>query len=178
MKKFQLAATLMLTAVILFSMAATAFAASNDDVITALKDAKIPETYIIQAENYLKTRELTSDEVGAVITQINKAAAVMDEAGTKDVTKLSSENKQEILAIVADAGEAVGVTVSIKKSSNGTYTVIGTDASGKEVANFTAKEVKQTGIDYTVLLLGAALILAAIGSTVVVKRQVSVARAA
>jgi hypothetical protein len=178
MKKIKLTAALMLAAVLLLSMTATAFAAGNSDVIKALKDAKVPETYIIQAENYLKTHQLTSDEASAVITQINQAAAIMKEAGTKDITKLSTKNKQEILGLVSKAGEAVGVKVSVKKNSNGTYSVIGTDASGKEVANFTAKEVKQTGIDYTVMLLGAALILAAIGSTFFIRRYASDSKAA
>jgi hypothetical protein len=178
MKKVRFTAVIMLTAVLLLSMAAPAFAAGNDDVIKALKDAKVPETYIIQAENYLKTRQLTSDEANAVIAQINEAAAIMDKAGTKDVTKLSTEDKQEILALVSKAGDAVGVKVSVKKNSNGTYSVIGTDAAGNEVANFTAREVKQTGIDYTVMLLGVALILAAIGSSFAIKRYVPDPKAA
>jgi ABC-type transport system substrate-binding protein len=160
MLKKRLALILALALIISLGTVATSFAASNDDLIQALKDAKIPETYIIQAENYLKTRELTEDEANAVIANIEKAVEIMEEAGTKDITKLSAESKKEIIELVSDSGEAIGITVTIDKLSDGTYSVVGTDSTGNEVVNFTSNEVKQTGIDYTILFAGFILIIA------------------
>lgn len=172
MKLLKNSVILLLTFILAFSMVATALAAPNDDMIQALKDAKIPSTYIIQAENYLKTRELTQAEADAAIIQIKKAADIMEKAGTKDLTKLSAD-KQQILAIVVDAGAANGITISIKKGSNGTYTISGADSTGKEVINFSSKEVKQTGSNDILLLLGAVFMITAAGSIFAIKRYVS-----
>ena len=173
MKLFKNSVILLLAFILTFGMVATALAAPNDDMIQALKDAKIPSTYIIQAENYLKTRELTQAEANTAITQVKKAADIMEKAGTKDLTKLSNADKQQILAIVVDAGAANGITISIKKGSNGTYTISGADSTGKEVINFSSKEVKQTGSNDILLLLGAVFMIAAAGSIFAIKRYVS-----
>ena len=173
MKLLKNSVILLLTFILTFSMVATAFAAPNSDVIQALEDAKVPKTYIIQAENYLKTCELTQAEADAAIIQIKKAADIIEKAGTKDLTKLSDADKQQILAMVVEVGEANGITVSIKKGSNGTYTIIGTDSTGKEVINFSSKEVKQTGRNDILLLLGFVFMVAAAGSIFAIKRYVS-----
>lgn len=172
MKMHKFAAALILTTLLVLGTVATALAAPNDDVIQALKDAKIPETYIIQAENYLKTHELTEEEVNAVMAHVEKAVEIMEKSGTKDITKLTVEDKKQILELVADAGEAIGISVSVKKNSDGTYTVAGTDSTGNEVVNFTTNEVKQTGINYMVLLAGIAVIIAAAGSYFLIKKNV------
>lgn len=178
MKMHKIAPTVILIVLLVLSTATTALAAPNDDVIQALKNAKIPETYIIQAENYLKTHELTQEEANAVIAQVDRAAEIMEEEGTKDVTKLSVEAKQEILQLVAEAGKAIDVKVTVKKQADGEFTISGTDVEGREIAIFTTNEVKQTGIDHTTALAGAAMIIAAAVLFFVVKKNIGSTEAA
>ena len=80
MKLTKKIASLFLTAALVVGTTVTAFAAPNDDVIQALKDAKIPQTYIIQAENYLKTTTLTAEQATAVRGQVAAAQKVMTDA--------------------------------------------------------------------------------------------------
>lgn len=61
--------TLFLTLALVLGTSIIALAAPNDDTIAALRAAKVPETYIIQAENYLKTTTLTAEEATAVVSQ-------------------------------------------------------------------------------------------------------------
>ncbi len=171
MKLFKITTIIILTIVLTLSLIATVIAAPNDDVIQALKDAGVPETYIIQAENYFKTTELTQAEADAAIVQINIVNDILEDAKVEDLTELSDAEKQQVLAAVMDAGEAINLEVQVKKNSDGTYTISAVDESGDEVAVFTSDEVKRTGGDYTLLFMGAGLLLLAIGSTFVIKKK-------
>lgn len=170
MKLSKKLAGLVLTASLVFGTSVTAFAAPNDDVIQALKDAKVPQTYLIQAENYLKTTTVTAAQATSVKSEITKAADVVKAAGTTDLTKLSDAQKAQVLAAVSEAGKDLGLTVNVTKASNGAYVIAAKDATGKEVVNFTGNQVKQTGVDNTILALGAFMLVAAAGSVFVVKR--------
>jgi hypothetical protein len=163
--------SLCLTAAIMIGTSVTVFAAPNDDVITALKDAKVPQTYIIQAENYLKTTTITAAQATIVKTQINAAAEVAKAAGITDITKLSTADKDKLMANVTTAGKAIELNISFAKQSDGKYALAATDKNGKSVINFSAKEVKQTGADNTIIYLGALMIVLAAGSVFVLKRN-------
>jgi hypothetical protein len=164
-------ASLFLTAAIVVGSTVTAFAATNDEVIKALKDAKVPATYIIQAENYLKTTELTAEEVTAVKSQISTVEKITETAGVKDLSKLSSADKDKVIAAVKEAGKAIDLVVNVQKQSNGQLEIVAKDATGKVVASFTSNEVKQTGFDSTIIYAGALMVLLAVGSVVVLRRN-------
>ncbi len=174
MKGLKITTVLLLTVILVCGTLVTAFASPNTDVINELKEVgKVPATYIIQAENYLKTRELTQVEADAVIAQIMVAADIMKNAGVTDLSKLSSADTQKILAVVTEAGAVLDIAISVKKSADGTYTIIGMDSTGQEVVNFSSKVVKQTGSNDLLLLFGIILLAAAGGSTLLVKKYSS-----
>jgi len=174
MKLTKKIASLFLTAALVVGTTVTAFAAPNDDVIQALKDAKVPQTYIIQAENYLKTATLTADQATAVKAQISVAQKVMKDAGTTDASKLTQAQKQQVITSVTEAGKAVGLTVTVTKQSTGKFEVVAKDAAGKVVASFTSNEVKQTGVNTTVIYVGALMMVLAAGSVVAIRRNANV----
>lgn len=163
--------TLFLTLALVIGTSVTAFAAPNDDVITALENAKVPATYIIQAENYLKTTTITAAEATAVISEITKANDVLDAAGTIDLSALSDADKNEVIGYITAAGNAIDLTVTVAKQSNGQYAVVAKDAAGNIVVNFTSNEVKQTGMDNTIIYVGMLLVIMAAGSAFVLRRN-------
>ena len=163
--------TLLLTLALVVGTSVTAFATPNDDAITALKNAKVPETYIIQAENYLKTTTLTAEESTAVVAQITEAAAILEASGQTDITKLSEADKNAIVANIVAAGEAIDLTVTVTKASNGQYAIVATDASGAIVVNFASNDVKQTGMNSTIIFAGMLLVMLAAGSVFVLRRN-------
>jgi hypothetical protein len=163
--------TLLLTLALVVGTSVIAFATPNDDAITALKNAKVPETYIIQAENYLKTTTLTAAESTAVVAQINEAAAILETSGQTDITKLSDADKTAIIANIVAAGEAIDLTVNVTKESNGQYAVVAKNASGATVINFASNSVKQTGMNNTIIFVGMLMVIAAAGSVFVLRRN-------
>jgi hypothetical protein len=163
-------ASLVLTAALVLGTSVTAFAATNSDVIQALKDANVPATYIIQAENYLKTKTLTTEEVTAVKAQLAVAEKVMTDAGTKDVSTLTQAQKDKVLVAITEAGKAIDLTVSVTKQSSGKFEIVAKDVNGTTVISFTSNEVKQTGMNTTIIYVGALMMVLAAGSVLAIGR--------
>ena len=162
--------TLLLALSLTVGTSITAFATPNDDAIAALKNAKVPATYVIQAENYLKTTTLTADQSAAVIAQITEANAIVNASGVTDLTKLSEADKNAVLENIVQAGKAIDLTVNVTKQSNGQYLVVAKDAAGNTVLNLSSNEVKQTGMDNTIIYVGMLMIILSAGSVFVLRR--------
>jgi len=171
MKLFKKLSTLILTVALVVGTSVTVFAAPNDDVISALTNANLPATYIIQAENYLKTNTLTAAQSSAVVAKISDATAIMNAAGVKDISTLSATDKASVLADVTSAGNAIGLTINVVKQANGQFAITATDANGNIVVNFSSNEVKQTGLDNTLLYAGILMIILAAGSVFVLRKN-------
>jgi hypothetical protein len=150
----------------------TAFAATQADVVKALKDAKVPEVYIIKAENYLKTNTLTDAQSSAVIAQINEVDKIMDNAKVYDFTKLTQTDKDKVIAAVKSAATSANLNVSFTKNAAGQTVVTLVDSNGQTVLAASTNEVdmKKTGNNSTVLILGSFMVIAAAGSLLVVKK--------
>lgn len=153
----------------------TAFAATQADVIKALKSAGVPEVYVIKAENYFKTNTLTETQNSAVVGQINEAKDIVKAAGTTDYTKLSQGDKEKVLNAIEAAASAANLNVSVTKDASGKAVITLVDAKGQVVvaANASELDLKKTGNDSTVLVLGAFMVIAAAGSLLVVRRKVT-----
>lgn len=117
----------------LFAMG-TVSAATKQDVINALKSVGANSAMITMAENYLKTTSLSSDKLDAVVDNINDVKAIMDASGVTDVTKLSKEDKDKVLAEVSDTANLVGLNANVVVGKDGKRTISLTNDSGKTVA--------------------------------------------
>jgi hypothetical protein len=162
---------LFLTLALVVGTTITAFATPNNDILAALKAAKVPETYIIQAENYLKTRTLTAAESSSVVAQIESAIDIINASGKTDLTQLSSADKSKIIALIKSAGDSLNLTITFVKQSNGHYSVVAKDETGSTVLNFTPNQVKQTGIDNTLIYVGTLLVILSAGSVFVLRKK-------
>lgn len=158
---------------LLASSASVVFAAPNDDVIKALKDAKLPKTYIVQAENYLKNNEVAPEAAASVKENIEKAEDIMKAAGTKDASKLSEADVQKVMTAVKEAGKAMDLEINVKKNDNGSVAIVAKDSKGELVADFSTAEVKQTGVNNTLLVFGAGLFMMSVAGFVVARKKIT-----
>lgn len=161
---------------IIAASSVTAFAATEADVIKALKDANVPETYIIKAENYLKTVDLTEAQATSVNAEVKKAADIMKKENVTDVSKLSSASKDAVLNSVKAAATAANLNVNIVKNAAGVNEISLTNASGQEVLRLAANEatMKKTGSNATlVFAIGGMLVIAAAGSVFVARKSLA-----
>lgn len=161
--------TLLMVLLLIVGSSASVFAATEDDIIQALRDAKVPETYIIQAENYLKENDVTSEDASAIIAKIEDSKAILDAAGVTNVTELSDADKQELLDNVRSAGEVLDLTFTIS-ASNGSYDVVVTDAEGAVVTEFKSNQVNQTGAN-PIMFVGGFVLIAAAAAFLMINRK-------
>lgn len=153
-------------ALFFFGTSTSVSAASESDIITALNDAGVPAVYVTQAENYLKANNVTEAEADQIIEHIKNAAAIAN--GVTDISQLTQEQRNAILAEATSAASVLGLTLTF---ADGVVTFF--DASNSTVAQFSinGNEVKQTGSSYIYLVSGLVLLVASAGSAVLFKRK-------
>ena len=168
MKKFFAALLAMLVLLICFSTVASA--ATKEDIVQALKDSKLKEVYVLQAESYLNEIDVTSEQAEAILQRIKNVNEIVGKETT--LSKLTGEQKQKVLFEFTEAGKVLDLTVVYDAG-----TILITDSEDKSVyMTQDADAVKQTGIDYTVILYGLGFILLAAGSTAVSKKFIKAHR--
>ena len=164
MKKFL--TILALAVFFLGATSTTVSAASENDIITALNNAGVPAVYVTQAENYLRTTDVSEAEADQIIANIKKAAAIAN--GVTDLSKLTQEQINAIIAEVTSAAAVLGLTLSV---SDGVVTFYNADGSVVTQSSMSGNEVKQTGSSYIYLVSGLVLLVAAAGSAVLLRRK-------
>ena len=162
--KFKKLVVLALSAIMVFAMSTTAFAATKDEVISAL-NGKVDATYINQAKAFLANVEMTSDQADQVIAKINEAAKVAD--GVTALDKLSVDKKHQIVDILSEAGATVNVKVSADYSANEV-----TFTAPNNAKTVIGEVVKDTGVStYATVTVIAALAIAVVACGVVVSKK-------
>ncbi len=164
MKKFL--TILALAVFFLGATSTTVSAASENDIITALNNAGVPAVYVTQAENYLRTTDVSEAEADQIIANIKNAAAIAN--GVTDLSKLTQEQINAIIAEVTSAAAVLGLTLSV---SDGVVTFYNADGSVVTQSSMSGNEVKQTGSSYIYLVSGLVLLVAAAGSAVLLRRK-------
>lgn len=131
---------------------------------------KIPLNYITQAENYLKTVDVTKEQADEVISFLEKAIKIVKDSHitqTTDLDVLPYEDKEIILDCGKKAAAAAGATLIY----DGDHVVI-TNAEGVEVFN-DDPIVKTTGagVDFTTVAVSAFVVVALLSAAFVVARK-------
>ena len=126
----------------------------------ARKSVSSPELAAI-VKSYLADNEISADVADQIIAKGDKIIAIMNSAGTTDLTKLSSSQKNEIRTLATDAATLAGATVSYDNSSK-RLTVKGANGKNYGTVPITNTKLAATGSDYTiyVAISGLALVVA------------------
>lgn len=160
--------TLVLSLVLVLAMSITAFAATNNDVLGALKGHVSGDVYG-QVEAFLSENKLTEAELTAVKGYVD--AAVKEANGVTDVTKLTAEQKKNIKNdILAAAGEIKSVKVDVNFDAASNSVVV---KAGDKTYTAKANAVQATGVSTTATVAGIAVLamgLVACGVAVSKKR--------
>lgn len=160
---------LMTTVIAIMSFASVTSAATKADIVTALNNSHILNVYVAQAESYLNSVTVTSDQADQVIALINHVNATV---GTKTkLSELTSVQKQSILTDFTAAGVVMGLTV-VYNSGN----IVVKNSSNQQVftvSTTTGNIIKQTGFDYSVVLYGLAILMLAGVSGLVIRKRLT-----
>ncbi len=150
--------------VILLAFSITASAATVNDILQSLRDAGVPEVYVLQAESYMADKTITSTTADAVITHITNAATIAD--GETKISVLTGEQKSGIAVEFAAACALLNL-----RAEFGDHNLTVYDESDNIVFIVTSEEaIKHTGYDYNLILYGFILLALSAASVFVTKR--------
>lgn len=158
--------TAALTLTLAIGTSVTAFAATKDDVISALEGAGASSSQIASARSYLDSSASDDSNYDDIIAQINTVGSIMRSAGTTHMSQLSASDKAKVMAAIqAASGDIKG---NYSYSSNGVAlkdgngnTILSTGSDGTVSGN----SMQHTSTNYgDLMVFGSILVLGAAGT--------------
>ena len=169
MKKFLCLVTALIV-MIGASMATVSAAATEQDILTALSTAKIPDVYYQQAVSYMKADgvDLTEAQITGIVGYINHSAGIAK--GETDAAKLTGDQRAQIAKDVEAAAKLLGLKTTYS-STTGLSIV---DTSNKVLVSASSRgAVQKTGFDYQMVAWGLGIMVLAGVSGIVIKTRSS-----
>jgi len=105
-----------MTVALAANITVSAFAATEPDVIDELKDANVPDVYLVQLENYLNTHQLTDEQSAAVEAELDYILDLMEKEQIEDISQLSLESRGKILKSLKETALKAGFMPVIHKN--------------------------------------------------------------
>ena len=169
---------ILVIAMLLITIATTVKAYTNDELVTYLTSSKTVAGKTVNLSDdekgaikkYLASNPLTDAEAEAVKAKVDAAIEIMDNAGTTDITKLSDEDKDTLLALANSVADIADVNLKVDTAKK---TVTITDEAGKTVfaEKYTTRAtLAYTGANYAMYILPVVAIIA-VAMVVVIKKN-------
>lgn len=132
------------------------------------KTVTVPDNYLVQAENYLNTIDLTAEQATDILAAVDEAKAYVKANSITSLEAMTRAQKEAILSYAQKAASVVGLKVTI----TGGKQVIITDASGKTVTTFEAA-IKVTGgqADFTNAIIAGVAVLMVLAAAAYATRK-------
>ena len=115
--------SIVLTAIValVMLMSTTVFASASlaDKIYEKGKAYGVTEEFRNRMEKYFSSNEVTEEQETFVLGKADECIKIMDEAGVKDVTKLSTGDVNKIKTLVQEAATKLGLTVTFHSDNKG-----------------------------------------------------------
>lgn len=175
---------ILLTLLLCVATSFTVFASTTNDVISALQNSGISQSYINQAQTYFNNHSLSSTQLYEITKDIN----VVTSKGVKtlsDYKKLSAADKTTVANSIKDAARVAGL--SIVKNSDGSYSIV--DCTGNGIVNLSSSGIisnnsgnsgsasNTTATNYgNILALGSIFVIIGIAGTTIIGTKVIISK--
>ena len=115
--------SIVLTALValVIMMSTTVFASTNlgEQIYQKGKAYGVTEEFRNRMVKYFNNNEVTEEQESFVLGKADECIKIMDAAGLKDVTKLSTEDVNKIKTLVQEAATKIGLTVTFHSDNKG-----------------------------------------------------------
>ncbi len=120
----------------------------------------------VKIERYLSENPVSDETANAILAKADEVIAIMDEAGVKNYSKLTANQKSKIKAIATEAADLVDIQLVFKKGS------VELIKDGKVIETITLNNGKlaYTGNNINVVLVVSLIAIIALAITVVAKK--------
>ena len=127
---------LLLIAVFTILLIMPIYAATKDDVISAItrtyeigdSSFKLPDGIVNKAKNYLNSHPLDEEKYDNILGCIDNAVKIAEKNGTTDITKMDRSDIREGLSLMIEASESANVDLD-EQLSNVDLSTIGNESS-------------------------------------------------
>ena len=167
-----------LCAVVMMAVfAVPAFAAtSKSDIISEIKAGvkvgdkvkQIPSKYVEVAENFLAANDLTAEQLDTAMADLKEAKEVWASTGKTEFKDIPADVQKKLQNMAAASAKKIGATLTFDGK---TISVVDAQGRSYSVLAKSSNPIKQTGADYTMLIVLSAAVLVVLGGTVIVARR-------
>lgn len=131
--------SMILSTVLVLTLATSAFANPVNDIRNELLSIGIPKNYVATIVEYLQKTTITDKQYEKAMTYINKAESII--GNESDLSQLSQSQKNEIQNLAVKVGKVLGVNVEFSKNSKGVTVVTVTDLKGNTLLELSTLQV-------------------------------------
>lgn len=142
-----------------------------DDLYAKLSAYGMTSAEKVKVERYLADNPVTDEQANTILAKADEAIAIMDAEGTKDISALSADAKNRVIAIAQEAASTIGLTLVFKSGTVEVYK----DGVLIETATLSnGDKLVYTGNNTNVFLVVASVAVIALATTVVVRKRMTV----
>ena len=121
----------------------------------------------VKIERYLADNPVTDAQANQVMEKAKEAVKIMEEAGTTDVSKLTTEQKNKLKTLANEAASIVGLTLTFKSGTVEIYK----DGKLIEVLGLENGKLAYTGNNVNVVLVVSSVAVVALAAVIVARKK-------
>lgn len=121
----------------------------------------------VKIERYLADNPVTDAQANQVMEKAKEAVKIMEEAGTTDVSKLTTEQKNKLKTLANEAASIVGLTLTFKSGTVEIYK----DGKLIEVLGSENGKLAYTGNNVNVVLVVSSVAVVALAAVIVARKK-------
>lgn len=138
--------TMVISTLLVLSLATTAFANPVNDIRNELISMGIPTNYVANVVEYLQKTTISDAQYKKAMTYIDSAKSIV--GGTKDISKLPASDKAKLQELAVSCGNVLGVSVNFGKNPQGVTVVSVIDPNGGTLLQLSTLEVIDVVTDF------------------------------
>lgn len=131
--------TMIMSMLVVLTLATSAFADSVSDIRSQLLSIGIPSNYVANVVEYLQKTTITDSQYKKVMSDIEQAKSII--GNVQDLRTLPSNDKKELQQLAINAGKSLGLNVAFSKNSQGITVLEVTDSKGGVLVQLSTNEV-------------------------------------
>lgn len=121
----------------------------------------------VKVERYLADNPVTDDQANQVMAKANEAVKIMEEAGTTNVSELTTEQKNKLKTLANEAASIVGLTLTFKSG----YVEIYKDGKPIETIGLENGKLAYTGNNVNVVLVVSSVAVVALAVGIIARKK-------
>lgn len=121
----------------------------------------------VKIERYLADNPVTDAQANQVMEKAKEAVKIMEEAGTTDVSKLTTEQKNKLKTLANEAASIIGLTLVFKSGTVEVYK----DGKLIEVLGLENGKLAYTGNNVNVVLVVSSVAVVALAAVIVARKK-------